>query len=51
MSYYIKKNVLNQQVNKEIDVCLFEKITSPIPTKKLTLSHSRFKTLMSQGIQ
>jgi hypothetical protein len=51
MSYYIEKNVLNQQVNKEIDVCLFEKITSPIPTKNLTLSHSRFKTLMSQGIQ
>jgi len=36
MSYYIKKNVLNQQLNKEIDVCLFEKITLPIPSEDVT---------------
>jgi len=37
MSYYLNKNVLNQQFNKEIEVYLFERITSPIPTKEKTL--------------
>jgi len=36
MSYYIKKNVLKQQHNKEIDACLFEKITSSIPSEDVT---------------
>lgn len=51
MPYSIEKNVLNQQLNQEIEVCLFQNITSPIPIKHLTSTRAHLRTLMSQGIQ